>query len=60
MAVEADGGWWNARLPFVDGLDSVRSWGMKDLKRPDHLGEKDVWDWAGIEGEWCGSYAFLE
>jgi hypothetical protein len=23
--------------------------------------EKDeVWDWAGVEGEWCGSYAFLE
>jgi hypothetical protein len=31
-----------------------------EFQRPEHLGENDVWDWAGVEGQWCGSYAFLE
>ena len=52
-------GWRRAVLPLSYGLDPMRSWGW-NVTRPDHLAEGEVWDWAGVEGEWCGSYAFLE
>ena len=60
--VLADGedGWRQAVLPLSYGLDPVRGWGYNDMKRPDNLAEGQTWDWAGVEGAWCGSYAFLE
>ena len=51
---------WRLSLqPLSYGLDAVRGRGLNNLQRPD-LAKDDVWDWAGVEGEWCGSYAFLE
>jgi hypothetical protein len=51
--------WRLALEPLSYGLETVRGRGFNNLQRPD-LGKDDVWDWAGVEGEWCGSYAFLE
>jgi hypothetical protein len=53
-------GWRSAVLPQSFGLEPVRGWGMSDLQRPLDLEEDAVWDWAGVTGTWCGSYAFLE
>jgi hypothetical protein len=52
--------WRAARMPLSYCVDTGRGWGFNNLQRPEHLGENDVWDWAGVEGQWCGSYAFLE
>lgn len=51
--------WRMALRPLSYGLDAVRGRGFRDLKPPE-LEPGQVWDWAGVEGEWCGSYAFLE
>jgi hypothetical protein len=51
--------WRLALEPLSYGLEAVRGLGYTDLKRPD-LPTDEVWDWAGVEGDWCGSYAFLE
>jgi hypothetical protein len=51
--------WRLAVGPLSYGLDAVRGWGFNGLQTPD-MEKDEVWDWAGIEGEWCGSYAFLE
>jgi hypothetical protein len=52
--------WRQAVLPMSYGLEPVRGLGFNDLRRPVELGPDDIWDWAGVEGTWCGSYAFLE
>lgn len=52
---------WRLSLqPLSYGLDALRGTGYRDLSRPADLPPGEVWDWAGVEGEWCGSYAFLE
>jgi len=53
-------GWRQAVLPLSYGLETVRGWGYNDLRRPAPLPKDEVWDWAGVQGPWCGSYAFLE
>lgn len=53
-------GWREAVLPLSYGIEPVRGWGFNDLRRPENLAPEAVWDWAGVEGLWCGSYAFLE
>jgi hypothetical protein len=52
--------WRLALEPLSYGLETVRGRGFNNLQRPVDLGKDDIWDWAGVEGEWCGSYAFLE
>ncbi|WVW79605.1 hypothetical protein I302_101574 [Kwoniella bestiolae CBS 10118] len=52
--------WLPAVQPMSYGVESVRGWGYTELKRPDNLAEGDVWDWAGVEGNWCGCYAFMD
>lgn len=52
---------WRAALqPLSFGLEAVRGWGWTDIQRPADLDPGEVWDWAGVEGLWTGSYAFLE
>jgi len=51
--------WRLALEPLSYGLESVRGWGFHGLQPPE-LEKDQVWDWAGVEGQWCGSYAFLE
>ena len=58
MAMGEDA-WRLALTPLSYGLEAVRGWGFRGLQPPE-LGKDEVWDWAGVEGEWCGSYAFLE
>lgn len=52
--------WVEAMGPLSHGLSAVRSWGIGKVQRPLHLNMGSTWDWAGVEGRWCGSYAFLE
>jgi hypothetical protein len=52
--------WRNAVYPMSYGLDPVRGWGFNDLRPPGKGDKRGVWDWAGVGGTWCGSYAFLE
>lgn len=51
--------WKMALEPLSYGLEAVRGAGFRNLQAPE-LEPGQVWDWAGVEGEWCGSYAFLE
>ncbi|CAD6574942.1 MAG: hypothetical protein TREMPRED_001257 [Tremellales sp. Tagirdzhanova-0007] len=53
-------GWRQAVLPLSYGLETVRCWGYNDLRRPASLAQDEIWDWAGVQGPWCGSYAFLD
>ena len=53
-------GWRHAVLPLSYGLEPTRGWGFNNLHRPSDLEPDEVWDWAGVQGQWCGSYAFLE
>ena len=59
LAMDEDA-WIMATKPLSYGLDSVRGKGFRNLTPPPELDPGQVWDWAGVEGEWCGSYAFLE
>lgn len=52
--------WRHAVEPLSFGLEPVRGWGYGHLARPDNLAEGEAWDWARVQGAWCGSYAFLE
>lgn len=52
--------WRQAVRPQSYGIEPVRSWGWQDLQRPDDLPTDAVWDWAGVEGQFLGSYAYLE
>nr|XP_019010036.1 uncharacterized protein I206_05598 [Kwoniella pini CBS 10737]OCF48817.1 hypothetical protein I206_05598 [Kwoniella pini CBS 10737] len=52
--------WLPAVQPMSHGIEPVRGWGYDDLRRPDNLTEDDIWDWAGVEGSWCGCYAFMD
>ena len=52
--------WIEAIGPLSYGISAVRGWGYTHVDRPLHLKPAEVWDWAGVEGKWCGSYAFLE
>lgn len=52
--------WLKAVTPLSYGIETVRSWGMNKLRRPEHLAPGEVWDWAGVTGRWYGSYAFIE
>lgn len=52
--------WLSAIEPLSYGLHAVMGWGYDRLERPLDMAPGDVWDWAGVEGKWCGSYAFLE
>jgi hypothetical protein len=51
--------WKMAIRPLNYSLDAVRGKGFRNLAPPE-LDPGQIWDWAGVEGEWCGSYAFLE
>jgi hypothetical protein len=51
--------WLLAAHPLSFGLQDVQGRGFNSLQRPD-LPKDEIWDWAGVEGNWCGSYAFLE
>lgn len=51
--------WLLAAHPLSFGLQAVQGRGFNSLQRPD-LPKDEIWDWAGVEGNWCGSYAFLE
>lgn len=53
-------GWRHAVLPLSYGLETVRGWGFNDFRWATSLPKDEVWDWAGVQGPWCGSYAFLE
>ncbi|ORX39215.1 hypothetical protein BD324DRAFT_641367 [Kockovaella imperatae] len=44
--------WRQALPPMSYGIEPTRGWGFNDLS--------NVEDWAGVEGVWCGSYAFLD
>ncbi|WWD21323.1 hypothetical protein CI109_105807 [Kwoniella shandongensis] len=57
---EDDGSWREAIHPMSFGVEAVRGWGYEHLQRPADLPEGEVWDWAGVQGLWCGSYAFLD
>jgi hypothetical protein len=52
--------WRLALQPLSYGIEAVRSWGWNHIQRPLALEPDSEWDWAGVEGVWCGSYAFLE
>lgn len=52
--------WRKAVLPQAFGVEPMRGWGWQNLKRPDDLPEGAVWDWAGVQGQFFGSYAYLE
>jgi hypothetical protein len=52
--------WRMALQPLSFGLEAIRGWGWNQVERPLTLENDEVWDWAGVEGVWCGSYAFLE
>jgi len=60
MMTEGEDPWRRALAPLSYGLEPMRSLGWRGLTRPPELGKDDVWDWAGVEGQWCGSYAFIE
>ncbi|WRT69300.1 uncharacterized protein IL334_006284 [Kwoniella shivajii] len=55
-----DNSWRSAVEPMSYGVEPTRGWGFNDLRRPDDLAEGEVWDWAGVEGPWCGYYAFMD
>lgn len=49
--------WRPAVAPMSYGIEAVRGPGLIDLVPPN---DGKPWDWAGVEGVWFGSYAFLE
>jgi len=52
---------WAPVKRILDGrLDVSRGAGLFNVQRPLKLKSNEVWDWAGVEGQWCGSYSFLE
>ncbi|WVQ81288.1 hypothetical protein IAT38_003411 [Cryptococcus sp. DSM 104549] len=52
--------WQESTYPRSGGVGGVRGWGFNGLKRPADLPDGQAWDWAGVQGTWCGSYAFLD
>lgn len=46
--------WGYAKPPVEEGIEGVRGKGWKGLEK-DSAG-----DWAGVDGTWRGSYAFME
>ncbi|EIW66016.1 hypothetical protein TREMEDRAFT_35450, partial [Tremella mesenterica DSM 1558] len=52
--------WRRAVAPMSYGVEAVRGWGFNHLRRPEGLADEETWDWAGVEGHWFGSYAFLD
>jgi hypothetical protein len=60
VLAQGEDAWRQAVLPQSFGLDPVRGLGFNSLTRPVDLAKDEVWDWAGVQGTWCGSYAFLE
>ncbi|KAK8844022.1 hypothetical protein IAR55_006815 [Kwoniella newhampshirensis] len=57
---EDDGSWREAIHPMSFGVEAVRGWGYEHLQRPADLPDGEIWDWADVQGLWCGSYAFLD
>lgn len=47
-------------MPQSFGVEPTRGWGFSHIEHPLGVADGDVWDWAGVKGSWCGSYAFLE
>ena len=58
--MDPEAGWQAAAKPLIGGIDAVRGLGVAHLERPDDLEPGEIWDWAGVNGLWRGSYAFLE
>lgn len=52
--------WHDSIMPQSFGVEPTRGWGFSHIERPLGVADGDVWDWAGVQGSWCGSYAFLE
>lgn len=58
---EEDDNHWAPVQRILEGkMDLSRSIGLRNVHRPLRLKNDQVWDWAGVEGQWCGSYSFLE
>lgn len=52
--------WHDSIMPQSFGVEPTRGWGFSHIERPLGVADVDVWDWAGVQGSWYGSYAFLE
>ncbi|WWC90979.1 uncharacterized protein L201_005918 [Kwoniella dendrophila CBS 6074] len=52
--------WLPAIQPMLYGVEPTRSLGFNNLTRPANLAEGEIWDWADVEGTWCGCYAFMD
>ncbi|OWZ39488.1 hypothetical protein C356_04100 [Cryptococcus neoformans c45] len=52
--------WHDSIMPQSFGVEPTRGWGFSHIERPLGVADGDVWDWAGVQGSWCGSYAFLD
>lgn len=52
--------WHDSIMPQSFGVEPTRGWGFSHIERPLGVADGDVWDWAGVQGSWYGSYAFLE
>lgn len=52
--------WHDSIMPQTFGVEPTRGWGFSHIEHPLGVADGDVWDWAGVQGSWCGSYAFLE
>lgn len=47
--------WNDAIMPQSFGVEPTRGWGFSHIERPLGVADGDVWDWAGVQGSWCGS-----
>ncbi|WVO22498.1 uncharacterized protein IAS62_003828 [Cryptococcus decagattii] len=52
--------WHDSIMPQSFGVEPTRGWGFSHIERPLGIADGDVWDWAGVQGSWYGSYAFLD
>ncbi|ODN76879.1 hypothetical protein L202_05466 [Cryptococcus amylolentus CBS 6039] len=52
--------WRDSIVPRSYGVEPTRGWGFSHVERPLELPSTQVWDWAGVEGTWEGSYAFID
>ncbi|WVQ74444.1 hypothetical protein IAR50_004045 [Cryptococcus sp. DSM 104548] len=52
--------WRDSIVPRSYGVEPTRGWGFSHVERPLHLPSNQIWDWAGVEGTWEGSYAFID
>nr|ODO03754.1 hypothetical protein L204_00093 [Cryptococcus depauperatus CBS 7855] len=52
--------WHELIFPQSFGVEPTRCWGFRNIGRLLDLSQESLWDWAGLEGSWRSSYAFLD